>query len=52
MPRTKFPYLLWWYTLAHESLFDMSPAELEMFAEFVRLSEQVGRLTQFKPAKS
>jgi len=40
MARTRFPHLLWWYTLAHESLFDLSLEELKMFSDFVKLSEQ------------
>ena len=29
--RLKFPFLLWWWTCAGESLFDLSPVELYTF---------------------
>lgn len=32
----KFKWELWWWTLSHENLFDLSKDELAMFKGFVR----------------
>lgn len=33
--QTKFPWRLWWWTEADQSLFDLTPEELYMFKLFV-----------------
>lgn len=45
VPKSKFPWILWHYTCAHESLFDLTPNELRMFAQFVALAQDEGHVT-------
>lgn len=36
MHKPRFTQQMWYWTLAHESLFDLTPEELELFEGFVR----------------
>lgn len=43
MKKTRFPYRMWHWVRAGESLFDMNKEELAVFSQFVNLANQ-GRL--------